>query len=106
MRTADGTNWALSREQILDLASSLSDFFCHNNVNIKKEVEDVVFGGQPQSELHQSDQLSSTANYSSSERLLSGEDFSLELSEWLLCSSSNKHHYINTRVYLKYSEQN
>ena len=74
MRAADGTNWALSRDQILDLASSLSDFFCHNNVSIKREVEEVVFGGHSRSELHLSDHQPSTGNYASSQSSLSGED--------------------------------
>ena len=39
MRTADSTNWSLTRDQMLDLASSLSDFFTQRNVNIKTEFD-------------------------------------------------------------------
>lgn len=48
MRTADSSNWSLNRDQMLDLASSLSDFFTSSKLNVKAEVDESVFGDQCQ----------------------------------------------------------
>jgi hypothetical protein len=53
MRTADSTNWSLNRDQMLDLASSLSDFFSHGKVNIKTEIDESVFGDPCQADVLQ-----------------------------------------------------
>lgn len=60
MRVADLANWSLSRDQVLDLASSLSEFFSHN---IKTEIDDGFFGGQLQSGIGQIDSHASQSNF-------------------------------------------